>query len=167
MKFSTKQLVTSAMVAAIYVVVTLFIVPALSFQSIQFRIAEAFTALPYFSPIFIPSLFIGCIISNLGSPLGVIDIALGSLATLISACLTYLIGKSSIKYKKFLAPLPPVIINALVVGFELNYILKLPLLLTMLQVGIGEFVCAYILGLVLISFIEKNSKFKKLFSGEK
>lgn len=88
----------------------------------------------------------------------------GSLATLLAAISTYYIGKSRLKYKKYLAPLPPIIINAFVVGIMLHYTIEWPMLLAVLQVGIGEVVCCYGLGLPLLLFIEKNSKVKEYFS---
>ena len=150
------------MVAAIYAVVTML----LSFSSygvIQFRVAEALTILPYFSPVYIPGLFIGCIMSNIISPSGILDMVFGSIATLIAAFMTYLIGKSSLKHKKLIAPLPPVVLNALIVGIMLHYTIKFPLLLSIIQVGLGEAVCCYGLGLPLLMYIDKNSHIKKFF----
>ncbi len=105
----------------------------------------------------------GCIISNLIGGNGIIDVVFGSLATLIAAILTYYIGKSNLKFKKYLAPLPPIIINAVVIGFILNYTLKLPLLISIIWVGLGEAISCYVLGLILISIIEKNKKLMSYF----
>ena len=87
------------------------------------------------------------------------DMVFGSLATLIAAIITYYIGKSKIKFKKILAPLPAVVVNALVIGIllKLLYVNDMPLLLCMLQVAWGELVCCYGIGLPLIYIIEKNS----------
>ena len=57
-------LVQSAMIAAIYVVLTIVFAP-ISFGQIQFRIAEALTILPAFTPAAIPGLFVGCLIGNI------------------------------------------------------------------------------------------------------
>lgn len=164
MKKNTKSLVISSIIAAIYAVVTMYLTYPMSYQASQFRVAEALTILPFFSSSAIYGLFIGCLIANLLSPVGPLDIIFGSLATLLAAILTYYIGKSNLKYKKYLAPLPPVLINMVVVGLLLNYTLKWPLFLTMLQVGLGQLLCCYGLGLPLLMAMEKNAEIKKISS---
>ncbi|MCS4482681.1 QueT transporter family protein [Clostridium botulinum] len=152
----------SAVIAAIYTVLTLLLAP-ISYGQIQVRVSESLTLLPFLSSYSIWGVFLGCIISNLIGGNGIIDVVFGSLATLIAAILTYYIGKSNLKFKKYLAPLPPIIINAVVIGFILNYTLKLPLLLSIIWVGLGEAISCYVLGLILISIIEKNKKLMSYF----
>lgn len=163
MKLSIKQLCISAMIAAMYASLTI-VFSFISYGEVQYRLAEALTILPIYSPIYILSLFIGCILGNLQSTLGPIDIVIGSLTSLVAATITYFIGKSNLKYKAFLIPLPAVILNALVVGLELHLLVDAPLALGMLQVGWGEFVCAYILGLLLMKFIESKKTLKRLLT---
>ncbi|AVQ39641.1 QueT transporter family protein [Clostridium botulinum] len=156
------KLVFSAVIAAIYTVLTLLLAP-ISYGQIQVRASESLTLLPFLSSYSIWGVFLGCIISNLIGGNGIIDVVFGSLATLIAAILTYYIGKSNLKFKKYLAPLPPIIINAVVIGFILNYTLKLPLLISIIWVGLGEAISCYVLGLILISIIEKNKKLMSYF----
>ncbi|MDU1323156.1 MAG: QueT transporter family protein [Clostridium botulinum] len=156
------KLVFSAVIAGIYTVLTLLLAP-ISYGQIQVRASESLTLLPFLSSYSIWGVFLGCIISNLIGGNGIIDVVFGSLATLIAAILTYYIGKSNLKFKKYLAPLPPIIINAVVIGFILNYTLKLPLLLSIIWVGLGEAISCYVLGLILISIIEKNKKLMSYF----
>lgn len=163
MKIRTRNITVAAIIAAIYAVVTMFLTYPMSYQASQFRVAEALTILPYFTPTAIPGLFLGCVISNMLSPVGPLDIIFGSLATLIGAVLTYLIGKSNLKYKRYIAPFPPVIVNAIVVGILLHYTLQWPLFVTMLQVGLGELICCYGLGLPILLLIEKNKELQKIF----
>ena len=158
-----KHLVLSAFIGSAYAVLTIMLIP-FSYGQIQVRISEALTLLPYFSSFSIPGLFIGCLIANLVGGYGLPDIIFGSLATLTAAILTYYIGKSNIKYKKYLAPLPPVVINAVVVGLILKFTLNLPLIVSMFWVGLGEAISCYIFGLILVSVIEKNTKLKKYFT---
>jgi len=160
----SKKIAFTALIAAIYAAVT-YSLTFMSFGVVQFRIAEGLTVLPYFLSLAIPGLFLGCIISNIISPIGIPDLILGSLATLIAAVLTHLIGKSNIKSKKFLAPLPPVIVNAIIIGIMLKilYVPEMPLYLCMLQVGFGEIVCCYGLGIPLMHAIEKNTILIKYF----
>lgn len=166
MKFSTRKIVVAAMIAAVYAVLTMLF----SFSSyglIQYRIAEALTILPAFSSTYVFSIFIGCLVSNLLSPYGWLDIVVGSAASLIAAIMTYYIGKSNIKFKKFLAPIPPVIVNAVIVGGLLYYEQASPTFtLAVIQVGWGEMVCAYILGVLLYTLIEGKPQIRKLFEND-
>lgn len=106
------HMVQAALIAAMYVVLTwvanLF---GLANGVIQVRFSEALTILPYFTPAAIPGLFVGCIISNTITGAAVWDILFGSLATLIGAFCTYKLRKLS----KWLAPLPPILANIIVV----------------------------------------------------
>ncbi len=137
------------MIAAVYVVLTIVFAP-ISYGMIQVRISEALMVLPYFTTAAIPGLFVGCLIANIFGGLGMPDIVFGSLATLLSA---YIVSKIDNKY---LVPLPPIIINAYIVGFVLHYVLALPLYMTVLWVGIGQVIACYGLGLPLLLFLEKR-----------
>jgi len=121
MKNKTQKIVFGALIASIYAALTIILAP-ISYGPLQIRVAEIFTILPFFSAFPIWGLFVGCIVSNFFSPYGIIDMIFGSLATLIGAVITYYIGRSNIPYKKYLAPLPAVIVNALVVAFLINCI---------------------------------------------
>ena len=142
----------AAMIAAIYVVLTVLFAP-FGFGQIQVRIAEALTVLPYFTPAAIPGLFIGCLIGNIIGGAIIPDIIFGSLATLIGACFTYLLRKRS----KFLAPVPPILANTIVVPLVLYYAygFNLPIPFMMLTVGIGEIISCGILGMILFSAVKK------------
>ena len=141
------------MIAALYVVLTL-VFRAISFGEIQVRIAEALTILPAFTPAAVPGLFIGCLIGNIIGGSVLPDIVLGSLATLIGACFTYLLRKRN----KFIAPLPPIISNTVIIPFILRYAYgyNLPILFMMLTVGIGEIISCGVLGVILYTSLQKH-----------
>lgn len=143
-----------AVIAALYVVLTLISYP-FSYGMIQFRISEALMLLCCYNKKYNWSMIIGCLISNLFS-FNLIDCIFGVLATTI-ACLLMNIVKN-----KFIASFFPAIFNGIIVGLELYFILKLPLLLSMASVAIGEVVVVSILGNVLFYFINKNANFKEL-----
>ena len=82
-----KKIALSGMIAALYVTLTVALSP-ISFGPVQFRVAEALTLLPFFMPEAIPGLFVGCFLSNLAGGFGLIDIIVGSGATLFAAWLT-------------------------------------------------------------------------------
>ncbi|MDE4542611.1 QueT transporter family protein [Thermoanaerobacterium sp. R66] len=161
MNSKTKKIVYGALIAAVYAAVTVALAP-ISYGQVQVRVAEALTIMPFFSSYSIFGLFVGCIIANMIGGNGIFDVVFGSLATLISAVITYYIGKSNLRYKRYLAPLPPVIINGIIIGIELNFLYKLPLVASMLWVGLGEMIACYVLGLPLLLYIDKNDKIKSV-----
>ena len=145
----TRYLAEAAVTAALYAALTI-IIPGGSGQ-VQVRVAEALTVLPYFTPAAIPGLFAGCLIANIvTTSAGIYDVVFGSLATLAAAFLT------SRMPSKRLAPLPPVVINAIVVAIVLNATINAPLLITMGFVALGELIACYGLGYPLILFLEKR-----------
>jgi uncharacterized membrane protein len=149
---SLVHLLQAALIASIYATLTLAFAP-LSYGQVQVRFAEALTVLPALTPVAVPGLAVGCLIANILGPGGPVDIVFGTLATLAAAYL------SSKIHTKWLVPLPPVVVNAVVVGFILNYIYQLPLLVSMGWVAIGQLIACYGLGypllLVLARYKEK------------
>ena len=108
-KFTTRDLTLAAMVAALYALLGYFgDILSLTFGPVQVRFAEALTVLPFLFPATAPGLAIGCLITNLLSPYGPIDVIFGTLATAVAAWLT-------IKMPRwYLAALPPILVNALI-----------------------------------------------------
>lgn len=147
-------LTQAAMIAAIYVVLTLLFRP-ISFGEIQVRIAEALTILPLFTPAAVPGVFVGCLIANIMGGGILPDIVFGSLATLIGAALTYRLKNHS----PFLGVLPPITANTLIVPFVLfyGYGVNLPIPFMMLTVGVGEILSCGLLGLALYFSLKKYS----------
>ena len=146
----------AAMIAAIYVVLCIAFAP-ISYGAIQARVAEALTILPYFTPAAIPGLFIGCLIANLIGGSIMLDIVCGSIATLIGAVGTWMLRRKS----RFLAPIPPILANTLIVPFVLRYGYGEPLPIPFLMgtVGIGEIAACGVMGLILLAVLEKYRRF--------
>lgn len=145
-------LVHAAMIAALYVVLT-FLANSLGLASsaIQIRFSEALTVLPYFTPAAIPGLFVGCLLSNILTGCALPDIVFGSLATLIGAVFTRKIRKY-----KWLAPVPPILANAVIVPFVLLYAYGIrPLWLSFVTVTIGEMISCGVLGMILLFSLQK------------
>ncbi len=137
------------MIGAIYAIITILFAP-ISYGMVQVRVSEMLMILPFFTPAAIPGLFVGCVIANIFGGFGLLDVIFGSLATLLSAFLVSKIGN------KYLAPLPPVIVNAIIIGLVLHVVLDLPLYLTVLWVGFGQLIACYGLGLPLLLLLEKR-----------
>ena len=155
MNSKIKYITHGAAIAAIYVVLTLVANAfGLANAAIQIRISEALTVLPYFTPVAIPGLFVGCILSNILTGCLPLDTVFGSLATLLGALGTYFISRK-LKHNKtaqWLAPVPPIVANTLIVPFVLAYVYKFDgsIPYFMLTVGIGELIPCGFLGLVLL-----------------
>jgi uncharacterized membrane protein len=147
---AARKITAIALSAALYVVLTISFAP-FSYKVVQFRISEILTVLPFITSLAIPGLFIGAIIANLFSPYGLIDIVFGSLASLIAAWLT------SKMPNRWLAPLPPVVVNAIIIGAVLSIIVKIGVALpaAMLYVAIGQFGVCYLLGIPLLYALER------------
>ena len=143
---NTLYLAQAAMIAAIYVALTYVFAP-ISFREIQVRIAEALTILPVFTPAAIPGLFVGCIIGNVVGGAALPDVIFGSLATLIGAFFTRKLRKAH----PFLAPVPPILSNTLIIPFVLRYAyaIDLPIPFLMLTILVGEVLSCGVLGMLL------------------
>jgi len=123
----------------------------LASSAIQIRFSEALTVLPYFTPAAIPGLFAGCLLSNILTGCALPDIIFGSLATLIGAMFTRKIRKY-----KWLAPVPPILANAVIVPFVLLYAYGIrPLWLSFVTVTIGEMISCGVLGMILLFSLQK------------
>lgn len=146
-----RKVALSAMVAALYGALTVGLAP-ISYGPVQFRVAEALTLLPFFMPEAIPGLFVGCLISNLFGGFGLPDVILGSTATLAAAWMTYRMPNI------WLAAIPPVMINALVVGLYLAWITETPWALSIIYIGASQAVICFGLGIPLCNILATRTR---------
>ena len=152
MKLSRPAFITcAAAIAAVYVVLTLVFAP-ISYGEVQVRISESLTILPFFTPAAVPGLFIGCLIANITGGAVIWDIIFGSIATLLGAIGTYMLRSN-----RWLAPLPPIISNTVIVPLVLrfSYGVPLPIPLLMVFIAIGEIISCYVLGEILLTVLAK------------
>ena len=167
MKFTSKTIARTAMVAAVYTAVSLAIAP-LAYGTVQIRFAEALTLLPVLMPQAVLGVTIGCAITNAvgfatgANILGAFDIIFGTAATFIAALCTLWLRRVRIKKLPIAAALPPIFINAIVIGFELTFFIAGGFNLVVFggqfaSVFIGQTISCLLLGVPLIRFIE-NSK---------
>ncbi|MBS1400875.1 MAG: QueT transporter family protein [Clostridia bacterium] len=166
--FTAKRLCRAGIIAALYVALT-YSFGAIAYNGfLQIRPAEALCILPLFFPEAVPALYIGCMLSNLGSPFLVYDVFIGSLATLFAALGTYLVGRFFKKHalKLFLGGLFPVLLNAFVIPVvivflcgDLSYGTKAATYWTFVgSLAATEAVWVYALGAPLYFFIERMRK---------
>jgi len=154
-KIGVRQITKMAVIAALYAVVTIILAP-ISYGPVQVRVSEALTLLPFYlgSPAAI-ALWIGCMLANYIGGYGLIDIIFGSAITLFAGLLT---ARSRNLYT---GALYPVFFNALGVGYILHYTLELPFWITAVQVGAGQFVAVYIIGILLMKLLNRYDFFER------
>jgi len=164
MNKKTVYLTQAAAIAAIYVVLTLIANAfGLANYAIQVRFSEALTILPFFTNAAVPGLYVGCIVSNIITGCMPLDTVFGSFATLLGALGTYAIS-NKLKHNKtaeYLAPIPPIIANTIIVPFVLAYVYKFDgsIPYFMLTVGAGEIISCGILGQLLLKALKPKKDF--------
>jgi len=146
----------AAVIAALYVVLTLLANSlGLANYAVQLRFSEALTILPFFTPAAIPGLFAGCFLSNIVTGAALPDIVFGSLATLAGAVLTW-----KLRGHRWLAPIPPILVNAAIIPPVLLYAYGIqPLWLSFVTVALGELISCGILGMMLLFTLQRYARF--------
>ena len=159
---SVRKLARCAVVAALYVVLCMALQP-LSYGAVQVRVAEALCLLPVFGAEYIAGDLLGSTI---------VDVILGTLATLLACVVTYKLRNVRIGGLAIPASLPPVAFNAVIIGIEIAVLFpepgsSAPLWLACvsngISVGIGELISCTVLGVLLVKIIESNTALKKIF----
>jgi len=136
---------------------------AISYGAIQFRLGEALVLLPFVMDEAVVGVAVGCLIANMFSPFGLIDLIVGTGVTLAAALLTRKLRTTG---KLWLAALPPIVLNALVVGSYLPLVLPdygVPVGLSILYVALGETVVLVLLGLPVLFTLKRISTHVPLF----
>jgi len=149
-----RDLTAAALIAAVYAVLTVAL-PIPQYSGVQLRVAEAMTVLPFLFPAATPGLFIGCVIANLFSPYP-LDVLCGSAATLLACLLTRRMPN------RWLAALPPVLCNAVIVGAEIAWFetgygpgFWTAYAFNALTVGLGELTACAVLGELLLTALPR------------
>lgn len=160
-KFTTKDLTVAALVAALYAALTMAL-PGPSYGYANFRVAEALTVLPFLFPAAAPGLGVGCLVANILSPYGPVDMVCGTAATIIASLWTMKVPG------RWLAPLPPVICNGVIVGamltwYQVGFGPKFwPVFAaTGSMVALGELAACYVLGGLLLKVLPRIPYFRE------
>ncbi len=167
----TEFIITGALIAAAYAGLTyLSNVFGLAYGPIQLRVSEVLTVLPIFTPAAIPGLTLGCFIANIGS-FNAADMIFGTFATLLAAILTYMLKEIKFKNIPFLAMLPPVFVNAVIIGLEIAWLYLPPgsgfwgFVISFFEVGLGQLIVCVGFGIPFYLVVKKyrifEIKFKK------
>ena len=172
-----EQLVIAALIAAIYAALCA-VLPQLNYGVLQLRLSELLTILPVFTPAAIPGLTVGCFLSNLyglsvgANPAGMWDLLLGPLATFLAALLTRLWSEKRIKGLPVWSTLPPVLINAVIVGAELavayfDHFTWGIYATCALEIGVSQLAVCTIGGLLLFVLLTRTGVDRRLFGQRK
>lgn len=146
--FNSQDLAKIAVVASIYVVLTLAVAP-FGYGPIQFRFAEILNLLAFFNPIYILAVTLGCFISNLFSPFGIYDVVFGTLHTFVSLVLIW-------KSRRILtASLWPAVFS-FIIAFELKLVINVPFFETWLFVGLSELIITSVIAVPIMWFINQT-----------
>ena len=155
---ATAYVCYGAIIASLYVVLTwLSAIFKLDSGVIQFRLSEALCVLAVFTPAAIPGMTIGCLLSNLIFTGNAYDMIFGTLATFIGVLGVYLLRKLP-----YIAPVPYVISNMIIVPLVLRFAYGVPdaFWFLLVTVGIGEIVCALGGGILLYIALKRVKIFK-------
>lgn len=170
-KNNTHTLAKAALIAAAYVALTwLSEALGLGFGAVQFRLSEVLTILPVFTPAAVPGLTLGCALANAASPLGPVDMLVGTAATLLQAFSTRALRNIQCKNIPVFSLLMPCLFNAVFIGAEIAFLsagndsFAAVFASTALSIGAGELLVCFVLGLPLYKLIEKRPALKRILT---
>lgn len=157
-------LAVAGLIAGLYTALTVALAP-FSFGLVQCRVAEVLTVLAAYSPAAVTGLTVGCALSNLiglsmgANIAGALDILFGTLATGLAAWLSYALRGHRIGGLPALSTIPPVVLNALIIGAELTLVSPIPtwkmFFTEMTLVGAGQLIACVGGGLIVAKAVEK------------
>ncbi len=158
MKLSVRDMARAAVIAAAYAALSLLSsFFGLAYGPVQLRLSEALTLLPKKYPSAIWGVFLGCLLTNILSPYGLLDMILGSAATLLAALLTARC-RTNVG-----AAVPPIVCNALIIGALLAWqesggsaAFTTLFAYHALSVGAGQAVACFLLGVPLMRLLERK-----------
>ena len=160
-KFNAKQIALSAVIAAVYVALTL--VNPLAFGPVQFRFSEILVLLCFYNPVYCVAMILGCFVANLLASPFPLDIVFGTLGTALAVFPMYKIRNM------WVSSLLPVVTNAVCVGVLLTFFIPDvggALWFNMATVGAGQFVVITLIGVPLFKFgLERRTKFMEMIRG--
>lgn len=148
--FNAKTLAITGITAALYMAATLMIAP-LGFNAVQFRLSEVMVLLCYIDPIYAPGLILGCALANCFSPLGIIDVVIGTAATAFAVFMI-------LRTKNLLAATLWPTVSGFIIALGLTAVYHTPYWINALSVMAGEFVVVTCIGYPVFKAILKNHK---------
>lgn len=162
-KSTVYDMVTIAIVAALYVVLTMTPpLNAISYGSMQFRISEMLNFTAFFNKKYIIAVTIGCMISNFLSFTWV-DVIVGGLSTLIFLTLGVLLFERYMKQYFFNGQLNKAFfyfaiffsISMVTIALEMHFLFGMPFFWTWFTLAVGEF-ASLLIGAIIMDKLGKR-----------
>ncbi len=169
MRENARRLAHGALIAALYAALTHLqnlLIPGSASWAIQFRASEALCVLALFTPAAVWGLTVGCFLFNVTAA-GILplDMAVGSLATLLAAWGMYLTRRWTVKGYPALAMALPALFNGILVGWELTvHVPGSSFWLNSLYVAAGELLVLLTLGTALYYALLSRRLQSRIFS---
>ena len=152
---AVSEMTKTALIAALYVVLTVALIP-LAYGPIQLRLSEMLNNLTVFNKRYIWAVTLGCLIANLWSSMGAVDVVFGTLGTLVMTSISWFLSRSTSSVPlKLLISVVVCTLMSWSVALELHIVSQAPFWWTFLTVGIGEFI-ATVIGAVVTYVISQN-----------
>lgn len=161
----TKEWVTNALVAAIYVVLT-WAFSFMSFGAVQFRVSEILNHLAVFNRKYIIGIVAGVLLSNLFfSPSVAWDITFGTAHSLLALlAMRYLTRKMTKVMPKMMVNTAMFALFSFIIAIELKLAFDAPFWYSYLTVAIGE-VVVMLIGAPIMKFLDRHVNFNKQIGG--
>lgn len=149
---SVKFIAVNAIIAGVYAAITLALSP-IAYLEIQFRLSEVMVFLSFYNKKYILGLVIGCLIANIPSPLGLMDVVFGTISTLLVCIAMYYLKN------RYVAAFVGAVITGLIIGAQLHLIFEIPFVINAIYVFIGQFI-VLVIGARLFKVIENNKQLR-------
>lgn len=154
--FTVSFMSRQALIAALYALLT-FSGLGFGYGPVQFRYSEVLNWLCFLDPKNIFGLTLGCFISNITSPYGLMDMIVGTLGTFLA---TYCMAKSKSKY---VAMIFPSVFSFLYAG-EAVFIGEIPKSLFLIDYGkiaLSEIIITGLIGIPVMKLLLRSKKIRK------
>ncbi|MEK4424074.1 QueT transporter family protein [Solibacillus sp. FSL K6-1523] len=157
---STRELTKISLVAALYVAVTV-VLSVISFGAVQLRLSEMFNYLMLYNKRYIVAVTLGVVLANFMSPMWIVDVPVGGIATFLVLILCRIVTKrmENIKLKMVVTALIFTFSMFTVAG-QLTILYGFPFWATWFTVGVGELLSMTVGG-VTIYLLNKKIDFSK------
>ncbi|HGL5644771.1 TPA: QueT transporter family protein [Enterococcus faecium] len=159
-RWTTTDVTRMALVTGLYVAVTL-VLSVFSFGVIQIRLSEMFNYLSLYNKRYIVAVTAGVALANIASPLGLIDVVVGSVSTLLVLLINYKITSRIENMKIKMAVTACVFaFSMFTVAGQLTILYQLPFFLNWWVIALGE-LASMIIGGIIIYWIGKKVDLSK------
>lgn len=153
---NTRDIVRQSLIAALYVALT-WAIKDFSYGPLQIRISEIMTLLAFYNKKHAKGLLIGCFLANIFSPLGIVDMIIGTFASFLAF---FAMNKSK---NIIVASMMPAVCS-IFVAFELYFFSDLSYMLIPIvysQIFASEFIIVTVIGVPFFKSIENHKFFKE------